>query len=86
MTNYTEEQRTKDFEYFLREYKNLFKQYGHKFLAVKNESILLAGETPISVIEQLEPTYKIGSYLLQECNGDESAYTHRVFGIRVKGN
>ena len=32
--------RDEDFKWFLKEYDNLFKKYGHKFLAIKNKTIL----------------------------------------------
>ena len=83
-TEYTTEQRTKDFEYFIREYDNLFKLYGHKFLAVKNESVLLAGDSIRDVINQMNPSMKVGNYLIQECNGEESAYTRKFYGIRFE--
>lgn len=32
--------RDEDFKWFLKEYNNLFKRYGHKFLAIKDKAIL----------------------------------------------
>ena len=39
MSNYTDTERKIDFDYFISNYQDLYKQYGHKFLAIKNKEI-----------------------------------------------
>ncbi|MBQ0052128.1 MAG: hypothetical protein KBT11_08720 [Treponema sp.] len=80
MNDYTKQDKMRDFAYFKNSYDDLFKKYGHKFFAIKNESVLLACDTPRQVIEGLLPAYKPGTYLLQECNGNVSGYTHTIYG------
>ena len=34
---YTDEDRKNDFDFFIENYQNLYKEYGHKFLAIKDK-------------------------------------------------
>lgn len=40
MVEYREEDRTRDFDFFMKNYQELFKRYGHKFLAIRDEKVL----------------------------------------------
>ena len=40
MIGYREEDRTRDFDFFMKNYQELFKCYGHKFLAIRNKKVL----------------------------------------------
>lgn len=67
-----------DFCWFVENYQELFAKYGHKFLAIKNQTILGAYsdlQTGVLVTSQTEP---LGTFIVQECSGDESAYTAYV--------
>ena len=37
---YTNEERKKDFDYFIKHYQELYDKYGHKFIAIRNSKIL----------------------------------------------
>ena len=65
-----------DFNWFLNNYDDLYKKYGHKYLVIKDEKVL---GSYANVREALDNTHeKLGTFIVQECNGDESAYTSRV--------
>jgi hypothetical protein len=65
-----------DFNWFLNNYSELYKKYGHKFLVIKNKEILGAYT---SVREALDNTNEeMGTFIIQECNGTASAYTNYI--------
>lgn len=85
MSNYTDFERKIDFDYFTSNYQDLYKQYGHKFLAIKNKKILGAYDSVPDAIENLSKTHEIGTYIIQECTGDESAYRTTIMRLIIKG-
>ena len=85
MSNYTDTERKIDFDYFISNYQDLYKQYGHKFLAIKNKEILGAFDSVPDTIENLSKTHEIGTYIIQECSGDESAYRTTIMRLIIKG-
>jgi len=68
----------KDFEWFVANYKELFEKYGRSFLAIKNEHVLGAYNSFKKAVEATQLTEALGSFIVQECNGDESAYTVQI--------
>lgn len=65
-----------DFKWFIDNYQALFEQYGHAFLAIKDQRVIGAYN---SFKDALENTHEeLGTFIVQECNGDESAYTNYV--------
>ena len=85
MSNYTDVDRKRDFDFFITNYQELFKQYGHKFLAIKNEKVIGAYDSVPDAISKLSPTYKIGTYIIQECTGDDSAYRTTIMRLIIGG-
>ena len=70
-----------DFNWFLNNYDRLYKKYGHKFLVIKNKTVLGAYD---SVRQALDHTNEeIGTFIVQECNGDESAYTAQITSLFI---
>lgn len=84
MDTYTEQDRLNDFEYFISIYQDLYKEYGNSFIALKNKKILGAFKTVNEAIQALSDKYKLGTYIIQECNGDESGYTASIMTIFIK--
>lgn len=78
MNIYGEKQRLEDFDFFLEHYNELFEKYGRKFVVIKNKNILGVYDTEVDAINATSKTYPIGSFIVQECNGDESGYTNYV--------
>ena len=82
---YTDEDRKNDFDFFIENYQNLYKEYGHKFLAIKDKKVLGAYDSVRETISDLTPTYEVGSYIIQECTGDESAYRTTIMRLIIGG-
>lgn len=72
---YTQENRISDFHYFLEKYDVLFNRYGHCYIAIRFEKILGIFNSRQEAVNTLSDCFDIGEYIVQECNGDESAYT-----------
>lgn len=70
-----------DFNWFLNNYDSLYKLYGHKFLVVKNKTILGAYDSIRQAVDNTNEEF--GTYIVQECNGDESAYTATLTSLFI---
>lgn len=78
MSTYGETERQNDFDYFIQHYQEFYKQYGHKFLAIKNKKILGIYDDEVSAINTTSEKYPLGTFIVQECNGNESGYTNYI--------
>ena len=67
-----------DFEWFLSHYQDLFEEYGHTFLVIKNKKVLGAYDSYAQGVREAEKTEALGTFIVQECNGDPSAYTVKI--------
>lgn len=65
-----------DFNWFLNNYDNIYKQYGHKFIVIKDKQILGAYDSAREAIDNTSE--EMGTYIVQECSGNESAYTNYI--------
>lgn len=65
-----------DFNWFLDNYQSLFEKYGHKYLVIKNKTILGAYNSMREAIDNTNE--ELGTYIVQECNGNETAYTNYI--------
>ena len=74
----------KDFNWFLSHYDEFFKKYGHSFLVIKNESILGSYKSFKEAVDAAKSTEEIGSFIVQECNGDDSAYTVQIASMNFQ--
>lgn len=82
---YSDNERQADFDFFVENYDALFKRYGKCYIAIRNKEILGVYKSSIDAVRDLLPVYEIGSYILQECNGDASAYTTYVASFMITG-
>lgn len=78
MSIYGEKERLEDFQYFIENYDEFFKQFGHKFVVIRNKDILGIYDSEVDAINATSDIYPIGSFIVQECNGNESGYTNYV--------
>lgn len=72
-----------DYRWFLDHYKELYQKYGHKFLAIKDEKVIGTYDSYAEGVRETLKTEPIGSFIVQECNGDKSAYTGYISSIRM---
>ena len=68
----------RDFSWFIEHYQELYTEYGHKFLAIKNKVVLGVYDSMIDGVKATAKTEPLGTFIVQECNGDESAYTSYI--------
>lgn len=83
MDSYGALQRKRDFDYFVENYQYLFQKYGHKFLAIKNKTILGSYDTELDAIKETSKTFPLGTFIVQECNGNESGYTNYISSWQI---
>ncbi|MDR2526726.1 MAG: hypothetical protein LBC92_02525 [Rickettsiales bacterium] len=57
----------KDFEWFDRNMENLYKEHGHKFLAIKNEKVIGSYDTFDIALTETTKEEEVGTFLIQEC-------------------
>ena len=72
---YTDEDRSSDFDCFVDNYDDLYKKYGHKYIVIKNKQVLGVYDTVVEAIDITTQKYPLGSFIVQECDGTEDAYT-----------
>ena len=85
MNVYGENERQKDFEYFIEHYHEIYEKYGHKFIAIQNQNILGLYDDEITAINETSAKHPLGSFIVQECNGDESGYTNYISSWQLVG-
>lgn len=81
---YTKEDKYRDYQWFVDNYDELARNYGHKFLAVRDCQVMGVYATPREALAGMEPEYKAGEFCLQECDPNRKAYKvtlTRSFGV-----
>lgn len=75
----------KDFNWFLQNYMELFKEYGKKYLAIKSEMVLGAYDSFAEAVNKTSETEELGTFIVQLCNGEESGYTNYISSMHFMG-
>lgn len=83
MEAYTDQDRKNDFYFYLNHHTELFKRYGHSYVAIKNGKIIGVCNSVKTLIDNISIYYKFGTYSVQECTGDESGYTTVITGVKI---
>ncbi len=73
----SKEQR-EDFQFFLDNYNEYYKKYGHSFIAIKDKKVVGVYHSYSEGVEETKKSEPMGTFIVQEVNGDESAYTVRI--------
>lgn len=63
-----------DYQWFLENYSELYDEFGASFLAIKNKNILGVYSTYADGVRETLRSEEIGTFIVQECNGNSSAY------------
>ena len=72
-----------DFDYFLENMEDFYRQYGHKFIALKNKNILGAYDNFMNAYESTLKTEEIGTFIIQEClDNKEKLVRHFQSNVR----
>lgn len=78
MSKYGDNERRDDFEFFLKNYQNIFEKYGNCFVAIRNKAIIGVFKTEKEAIDITSAQYELGEFIIQKCNGDETGYTNYI--------
>ncbi len=70
----------KNYQYFLENMESLYKQYGHKFLAIKNQSVIGVYDSFNDALESTLKTEALGTFLVQECFENKDKSIHNFQG------
>jgi len=68
----------RDYKWFLENYNDLYQRYGVSFLAIKNESVIGAYKSYAEGVNTTKESNDLGTFIIQKCNGDESAFTNYI--------
>lgn len=82
---YTDDDRKKDFDFFLSNYDDFYERYGNCYIAIRFKEILGIYKSIPEAINVLSNQYDLGEYIVQECNGDESGYTNYISSWQLVG-
>jgi hypothetical protein len=56
-----------DYEYFINNLATLYKEYGHRFIVIKNEKVIGAYNSFDDAFSETTKTEPLGTFLIQEC-------------------
>lgn len=71
-----------DFEFFKRNMVDLYKEYGDRFIVIKDERVLGVYDSFEKAINETLKTEKLGDFLVQQCTDNDANFTH-VFQSNV---
>ena len=57
----------RDFMFFVKNYDSIYKKYGHKFIVIKNSTVLGAYSSIMEALLETNKTNEYRSYIIQEC-------------------
>ncbi len=75
---YTNDDRKKDFQWFLENCNSLYEKYGHKVFVIQHKNILGIYDDKNYAINTTSKEYEVGTFIVQECTSDESGYTNYI--------
>lgn len=82
---YTDDDRKKDFDFFLSNYDDFYERYGNCYIAIRFEKVLGIFQSTQDAINTLSNQYELGDYIVQKCNGNESGYTNYISSWQLVG-
>ena len=79
------ERQQKDFHWFLDNYSELSKKYGDSYLVIKDQAVIGVYPSYAEGVELTAKNEKMGSFIVQHCNGKESGYTNYITSLLIQG-
>lgn len=73
-----------DYEWYLENYKQLFEEYGDSYVAIKNKKVIGVYNTYAEGVKNTEKTESIGSFIIQKCGQDETAFTNYISSMNFE--
>ena len=68
----------KDFDWFIKNYKALYRKHGSCFVAIKNAKVIGVYKTFVDGVKETQKKEKLGTFIVQEVGKDESCYTNHI--------
>ncbi|MBQ7152997.1 MAG: hypothetical protein IJR83_03550 [Clostridia bacterium] len=75
-----------DFKWYKRNLRKLYEQYGDCYLAIKKKTVLGAYSSFAEGVHETEKREKLGTFIVQKCGPDESAYTETMLTLSINKN
>lgn len=75
---YTNVEKRKDFDYFVKHNKEIHEAYGDCYVSIRNKQIIGIFSTEDEAIEVSSSQYGFGNFIVQRCTGTEDSYTNYV--------
>ena len=72
-----------NFKWFKNNYESIFSMYGHTFVAIIGKKIIGNYTSYKEAIETTSKLFPLGSFIVQECNGDSSGYTNYIASVEI---
>lgn len=72
----------KEFQHFLDHQSELVKQYGGKFIVIKNQEVIGVYNSETEAFTETQKQHELGTFLIQECKPGSEVYT-QTFHSRV---
>lgn len=67
-----------DFTWYLENYDELCEKYGGSYIAIKDKKVLGTYSSYSEAVRTTEQSVKLGSFIVQKCGPDETAYTNYI--------
>lgn len=67
-----------DFLWFRENYLQLFEKYGFSYIAIKDQTVLGVYSSYVEGVTVTSQSEPLGSFIVQECTGDEFGYTNFI--------
>jgi len=65
----------KEFQYFLDNQADLFKQFPYQYLALKDQKVIGVYDNKIDAYFQTQEQHEVDSFLIQFCSLNQEAFT-----------
>lgn len=73
-----------DYKWFVNNYQKIYEEYGKTYVAISNEKILGHYDSYVEAVRETLKTLQLGEFIVQYCNGDESAYTGYIASMNFR--
>jgi len=65
----------KDYKWFIDNYQSIYDKYGKTYVVISEQKIVGNYSSYAEAVKETSKTIPVGNFIVQYCNGDESAYT-----------
>lgn len=76
----------KDFGWFVENLDELYKRYGSVYVAIKNKTVLGTYPSYADGVRETLKTERPGTFIIQQCGPDKSAYTNYISSFNFIAN